>query len=136
MRLTNISPYAFPGIRVEDLLGDGEAEDNLGTTLLHNAIVDAIESVTKIKIKDFAGLNRDPDFVNARRMYCYEVRSRVLWSLKKIGQRMGNRDHTTVIHSIKKYHDEMKTNEIFRINATQVNDYIHKKLNNGRDRLG
>ena len=83
-------------------------------------------------MQDFAGSNRNPDFVRARRIYCYEVRSRLDWSFKRIGQKIGNRDHATVMHSIKKYHDEMETSDTFYINGTEVKELIHKKLNNGR----
>lgn len=56
---------------------------------------------------------RDRHFSDARKMYCYISRKCTRYSLSKIGEFI-NRDHTTILHSIKRCEDLMLTDKDFR----------------------
>ena len=128
-----ISPYVFPGVLVKDLPKDltirrGGAHVDVRSINTHRVIVDAIEAVTGLPMQEYSGGKRWPDVVNARRLYVYQVKTRLNWSLELIGEKMGGRDHTTMTYSIKKYHDLFKTDEVFRENAIRIDSIVEKKL--------
>tara|TARA_R110000772_G_scaffold130839_1_gene239115 strand:- start:250 stop:570 length:321 start_codon:yes stop_codon:yes gene_type:complete len=54
-----------------------------------------------IKLSDIKGRSRLRKFVEARHMFCYLAREHTYSSLSEIGLTV-NRDHSNVIHSIKK----------------------------------
>lgn len=61
-----------------------------------------IEDVNKYKI---FGRNRKRELVFARQLICWFLKRYTKLTLKAIGDLMGGRDHTTVIHSIKTIND-------------------------------
>lgn len=59
---------------------------------------------TKIRIREI---------VELRQMFCFIARS-IGFSLKTIGVFLGNRDHTTIVHSVKTFHNMMDTDPGYR----------------------
>lgn len=59
-----------------------------------------------VKVEDIDGPRRYQELVRARQHVFYELRARTNLSSTQIGRLCGNRDHTTVLHGIKK-HAEM-----------------------------
>jgi chromosomal replication initiator protein len=55
--------------------------------------------------------NRSRPLVGARQMAMYLCREMTDLSLPKIGERFGNRDHSTVVHATHKVRDQMKERE-------------------------
>jgi hypothetical protein len=53
------------------------------------------------------------EIVELRQMFCYIARS-IGFSLKTIGQFLGNRDHTTVIHNVRTFHNLVETEEVYK----------------------
>ena len=125
-----ISPYSFPGIRIEDLPRHdvGQVHRDSRSVVAHSIVVDAIEKVTNLKLADFKSRTSNRALSEARMIYCYQVRVLLEWSLKEIGIAMGGRDHTTVIHAIKMYHNSMETDDIFYENSTEIESIIQSKM--------
>ena len=53
---------------------------------------------------------RSDDLCEARHMICYLSATLTERSLSQIGAKLGNRDHTTILHAYEKLHEERKTN--------------------------
>lgn len=62
-----------------------------------------------IKEEDITGLSRSKGISEARQVSMYLMRSLTNLSLKDIGEQFDNRNHTTVLASIKKIEDMLKT---------------------------
>jgi len=77
------------------------------------------------KIRDLCGKSRQKELVSARHIAMYLLRKDLNLPLMKIGELLGNRDHSTVIHAIEKINQEFTTNEIIRHRVVK----IRKELN-------
>ncbi|MGI6776169.1 MAG: chromosomal replication initiator protein DnaA [Patescibacteria group bacterium] len=77
------------------------------------------------KIRDLCGKSRQKELVNARHIAMYLLRKDLNLPLMKIGELLGNRDHSTVIHAIEKINQEFTTNETVRHRVVK----IRKELN-------
>jgi chromosomal replication initiator protein len=60
-----------------------------------------------ISMDDLVGASRSRVIANARQMAMYLCRELTDLSLPRIGEKFGNRDHTTVLHAEKKIRAQM-----------------------------
>lgn len=67
--------------------------------------------------------SRKRELVELRMMFCYIARS-MKYKLTAVGQFMGGRDHTTVMHNIATFQNLMETNELFRFLFLEILKYI------------
>jgi len=63
----------------------------------------------------------------ARHAACYFLRQHTDLTLKEISESMGNRDHSTVSHSIKTFKNLYDTDEGYRIRADKVKKVLENK---------
>ncbi len=77
-----------------------------------------------IRAEDISSTKRNSEFVIPRQITMYLCREMTDYSLSNIGKILGKKDHTTVLHGIKKVEEEMKTNEELRNKI----DIIKKKI--------
>lgn len=120
-----VSPYVYPGIRLADLPATIRTViKKRGRQYNQTVIADSIFKVMSVPFRDIEHKTRKKGIVDARKIYCYQMKSKLNWSLKEIGRSMGNRDHTTVIHSIKAYQDLYETDDIFRDVCDKIEDEI------------
>ncbi len=89
-------------------------------TLIINIVADHFG----IKPEDISSKKRNSEFVIPRQIVMYLCRDMIDISLSNIGKILGKKDHTTVIHGIKKVEDELKINEELR-NKVEI---IKKKI--------
>jgi len=68
------------------------------------------------------------ELVEYRQIFCSIARN-LGFSLKSIGKYLGNRDHTTVIHSLRAFSDLMETNPLYR---DKYNSIINKIKEDGK----
>lgn len=87
-------------------------------------IIEAVERHTEIKFTDFIKKNRKRKLTEARKLYCYFMRTRLNWPLVEIGNSLNYLDHTTVVHNIRVYKDLYDTDYEFKFKA----DGIAKEL--------
>jgi chromosomal replication initiator protein len=84
-------------------------------------IIDAVCKHYKVKSADICGISRKADLVRARQTLMYLLRKELDLPLAQIGQLLGGRDHSTVIHSIEKINktqqETSKSDEILRIES-------------------
>lgn len=80
-----------------------------------------------VTAEDLKGQSRTKDIVNARQIAMYISRELLAeMSLPAIGKAFGNKDHTTVMHSIRKVEDKLESDPTFR---KQINELEGKILN-------
>ena len=67
----------------------------------------------EVKPDDVMSKKRDRDYAYARHMICLLLRERTLLTLTRIGY-MLNRDHTTIIYSVKSAGNLIETYDLYR----------------------
>lgn len=70
--------------------------------ILFATVKDAYEKVGKIRWNDVCSARRSKDFVHDRHVIMWLARKHTNYSLPRIGDYMGGRDHSTVLHGIRK----------------------------------
>ena len=88
-------------------------------------IISVVAEHFGVKPEDIVSKKRNSEFVQPRQVVMYLCRELTSVSQVNIGKILGKKDHTTVIHGVKKIETEMETNEELRIKI----DTIKKKLN-------
>lgn len=66
-------------------------------------IVDEVCKDTPFGFRDIIGQSRNHDVVAVRAFACLAVWGETILSLPRIGQLLGGRDHTTILHSLQKF---------------------------------
>jgi chromosomal replication initiator protein len=88
---------------LKDLLRDEEPVD-------HNRIIKACAEHFGVTVNDITNGGRTKQLALARQVAMYVLRATLSLSLKEIGGLFGNKDHTTVMHAIKRV-GELKTKD-------------------------
>lgn len=70
--------------------------------------------------------SRKRELVELRMMFCYIARS-MRYKLSAVGEFMGGRDHTTVMHNVVTFQNLMETNELFRFRFLDILSHIKEK---------
>lgn len=73
-------------------------------------VISTVAKYFDFKNKDLLGTSRKADLIVARHIAMYILRETLGIQQTKIGEIMGGRDHTTVIHAVEKIESEMKVN--------------------------
>jgi chromosomal replication initiator protein len=72
------------------------------TRITVDAILSAVAEATGVSVTEIIGDKRSRPVVESRHVAMYLARELTDSSLPKIGERFGNRDHTTVLHAVEK----------------------------------
>ncbi len=85
-----------------------------------NKILKAVANFYEIEEKDIISKSRKKEFVKSRQIVIYFLRKELSYSYPYISQKIGKKDHTTIIHSFRKIEEQLKKdkdikNEIFHI---------------------
>jgi chromosomal replication initiator protein len=88
-------------------------------------IISIVAEHYHITVDDIKSSKRNSDIAFPRQIAMYLCNTMTNASQKSIGAEMGNRDHTTIIHGIKKIENEMKNSDSVR-NSIEV---LKKKIN-------
>ena len=63
-------------------------------------IIQLVAAKFQVETIDILSIRRSFDFARARQVCAYLIRKYTRFSLPQIGERMGGRDHTTIMHAI------------------------------------
>lgn len=85
--------------------------ETASTKVTIDLILSTVAEVTSISLTEIIGDKRSRAIVDARHLVMYLARELTDASLPKIGERIGNRDHTTVLHAVDKITKLMKVDE-------------------------
>jgi len=70
----------------------------------------------KITIEQLCGKSQKRDYSYPRHIFCYICRMHTGYTLREIGIFLGNRDHTTVMHSTQTVKEFFKTKDSLFLN--------------------
>ena len=90
-------------------------------------IVSVVADHFNMSVQDILGTKRTAKYTLARHISMYFCREYTNNSLKAIGQYMGGRDHSTVIHGIDKVETEMETDESLRNTISMIRSKINPR---------
>lgn len=74
-----------------------------GSTPSWKVVMAEVAKKYNVSMLDITSPRRDMPTVMARQEFCYRLRHETRMTLPQIAKRIGNRDHTTVLHSIRKH---------------------------------
>jgi chromosomal replication initiator protein len=87
-------------------------------------ILKAVASFYKVEETSILEKNRKQEIVKPRQILMYVLREDFGHSLSSIGQKLGGRDHTTVLHACDKMEEELKSNQELIEELTQVRSML------------
>lgn len=126
--VTIISPEEAAAKRVATYRRSLETKINLRRfTDFEKDILAIICKVHKIEIEDFARFRRERSLVDARFQFAAIFRLQFCYSLAKIGNLL-SRDHTSIIHSIKKHKDFYDTIASYKNQYVKVLNAIEEQF--------
>lgn len=108
----------------EDALKDSISPDRV-RTITPELIIQVVAEQFRQNPQDIISSKRNKEIVYPRQIVMYLCREMTNVPLQQIGNYLGNRDHTTIMHGCDKIAKEIKTNE----NLSNTIDIIKKKLN-------
>lgn len=92
------------------------------------AVMEAVANFYYLTIEDLKGPSRSQKVVKPRHIAMYLARQETKASLPKIGEALGDRDHSTVKHGIDKVTDQIERDEILRREVSTIRNTLY---NNG-----
>lgn len=94
-----------------------------------NHILNAVAQEWNVSVKDIQSKSRKKTFVEPRQVYCKLAITLTTATLKGIGALIQDRDHTTVIHSIRHISDIIHTESEFMDKYTKILDRLKNEFN-------
>lgn len=83
-------------------------------------ILNVVSSYYGLTISQITGKVKQEKYVNARNVAIYLIRDILDLPFKKIGEVFSNRDHATIMHSIKKVEELLKTDNQVKVVITEL----------------
>lgn len=110
-----ISPYSFPGLKltISDKRKILKNRTNR-VRLSKDDILDIISNESGVGVNEIVSRSRKKEIVNARFIFCSIMKDHYNYSLVYIGELIGGRDHTSVIHAINQHRSRVKNEDAYR----------------------
>ena len=105
---------------LEDLVGQ-----HAMTNLTPHKVIETVAHYFKLTTEDLKGKKRDQQTAMARQITMYLVRQETHCPLDGIGQELGGRDHSTVIHACEKIAYEVNTNPARRRQVQDIRGQLY-----------
>lgn len=93
-----------------------ESNKKIGIDLIQQIVAEYFG----IKVQDLSSRKRPENIANARQIAMHITRNLTEYSLVQIGQYFGGKDHTTVMHAIKKVDQLIKSDEKFKATIDEL----------------
>jgi chromosomal replication initiator protein len=93
-------------------------------SLMPQDIIDAVAGHFRIDLDDMRGSSRSQKNVVPRQVAMYLIRELTRISLVDIGDVLGGRDHTTIMHGIDKINRGIETDAGLRSHITQIRESL------------
>jgi chromosomal replication initiator protein len=93
-----------------------------------SSVTSAVAKYYRLRISDLTGPSRRKQIVLARGLAMYLARLLTAESLSKIGQYFGDRDHTTVLHSVRKVARLAQEHSSTRFAIKEIRDRLPNSL--------
>lgn len=132
--LVSLSAHSTLNNRIIDLKLTNEVVDtfssNISKELNIGNIQQSISEYFNIPIEKITGKTRKRNIVIARQLSMYFAKKLTDLSLKEIGRAFGDRDHATVLYSIKTVNDLKDTDPLFQDTVSKLEHKLENSLIN------
>lgn len=119
------SPDSLTLSNIQSFLGQ-PASQPISQPLNPNALLKLICETYGITLKELSGKTRTQNLVVPRHIAMYLLRNDLGLNLETIGQLLGGRDHTTIMHGINKITRSVSTNDQLRASLQSIRQTITK----------
>lgn len=103
-----------------------------GSSITPGQVIDAVANSFQLAPLDLKSRKRDKETTLARQAAIYLIKQETDYSLARIGQELGGRNHSTIIHSYEKIASEINTNSYLQRKISDIQQSLHRKPNNGK----
>jgi chromosomal replication initiator protein len=90
-------------------------------------IIDCVSNFYKINRNDLLGKKKNKEFVEPRQVCTYLITDMLSLPLVTIGEKMGGRDHATVIYARDKIAEQIKTDNKLAVEINDIRNMLLKK---------
>ena len=106
-------------------LRDSNIDSNEAVNM--DTIIDVVCSYYRVSREDLTGKRKTKEIVFPRQMCVFLICEILGVPLQRIGQIMGDRDHTTMMYARDKIAEDLKRNDNIKRAVTDIRNRIHKK---------
>jgi chromosomal replication initiator protein len=105
---------------LEDIIGQHPTNN-----MTPQKVIDTVAQYFKLTPEDLKGQKRDQQTALARQITMYLIRQEIHCPLDGVGQELGGRDHSTVIHACEKIAYEVNTNPARRSQVQDIRGQLY-----------
>lgn len=87
---------------------DAVIKENTSSAITPDSVIEHVARYHNISVEDIKNGRRTGEIVKPRQLAMYIIRETTNLSLPEIGKELGGKNHSTVLHSIRKIEDEIK----------------------------
>lgn len=98
-----------------------------GAELALRTIRNAVCTAYGVSPRDFSSQRRTANLVRPRQVACYLAKEFSHFSFPVIGRHLGNRDHTTVMHGVRKITEKLKTDQKLQAEVAALTATLSQK---------
>ncbi len=121
-----ISPYVFPGIKEKELIVKNKKHKRTISNPMD--VLKIVAENCGVTVEDVLSKCRKKEISEARHIFCVIMKKEFNFSLKRIGEFINNRDHTTVIHSVNTVKDRCDTEDGYKERVDMIINDVHYKI--------
>ncbi|MDQ5882807.1 MAG: chromosomal replication initiator protein [Patescibacteria group bacterium] len=90
-------------------------------------VISKVASFYDLSEEELLNHSRKKELVKPRQVAMYLLREELKYSYTNIAEKLGNRDHTTVIHACKKIEQELTNNPVFSQEITLLKEMLYNQ---------
>lgn len=113
-----ISPYIYPGLK--DQFRATANSNFKKNSITSDEILKIISEHCNVTVEEVVSRTRKKEKVDARHIFCAIMRKQFGYTYSSIGELIGDRDHTTVINSVRKFDDRVATEDNYKILVSNI----------------
>jgi chromosomal replication initiator protein len=104
---------------LEDMISSAQ------TKISPNKIFEVVENFFSINNKEIMSKKRNRELVYPRQIIMYLLRQELNYSYPKIGQELGGKDHTTIMHGVEKIKKELNKNQQLQKELSLIKEKLY-----------
>lgn len=113
---------------VNTLLGKTLAEKELSNFLIKpKNVIDTVADYYHLKIQQLKGKTRVREIVLPRQVLMYLLRAELNLPFDEVGKLIGGRDHTTIMHGVEKISQQLREDEVLRVDISGIKQRLSLK---------
>jgi chromosomal replication initiator protein len=126
-----ICPYVFPGLKLDEI--DSKNNPFIKTIkrrITEDELFEIIKNESGFTKENLKSSSRKRELVDMRQLISFVLKTDFNRTLSSIGKTLGDRDHTTILHSIRKFYDLYETNTSYKNTCNNILESVGIKTDN------